>query len=91
MEGLFSKTPFNQPIGNWNVSHVTDMSNMFTISNLGNRRAVAVISVFLLGFLFVLGAEVLIREPDLRTNGMHGILAQSPGVHGPTGDSIRPG
>ena len=29
MTGLFANTTFNQPIGNWDVSNVTDMSGMF--------------------------------------------------------------
>ena len=29
MLGMFSGTPFNQPIGNWDVSSVTNMSQMF--------------------------------------------------------------
>ena len=29
MSGMFTKSVFNQPIGDWNVSQVTDMSTMF--------------------------------------------------------------
>jgi hypothetical protein len=29
MSGMFSNSSFNQPIGNWNVSNVFNMSNMF--------------------------------------------------------------
>lgn len=38
MSRLFqSRTPFNQPIGNWDVSNVTDMSFMFSTSPLFNQ------------------------------------------------------
>jgi len=43
-------------------------------------RVLTLLGVLLLIFLIVLGGEVLIRGPDLRTDGMHGILA--PGVLG---------
>jgi hypothetical protein len=33
MNKLFSGTPFNQPIGNWDVSNVTNMDEMFNIVN----------------------------------------------------------
>ena len=33
MRAMFANTPFNQPIGNWDVSNVTDMWAMFTFTN----------------------------------------------------------
>ena len=32
MNEMFNRTPFNQPIGNWDVSNVTDMRSMFSFS-----------------------------------------------------------
>jgi DNA-binding NarL/FixJ family response regulator len=42
---------------------------------LGGGRVLAVVGLFLFFFLIVLSAEVFVEGPDLRTDGMHGILA----------------
>ena len=34
---MFSRSQFNQPIGNWDVSNVTDMSSMFTLNEIFNQ------------------------------------------------------
>jgi DNA-binding NarL/FixJ family response regulator len=38
-------------------------------------RVLAMLGILLLLFLLVLGGEVLVRGPDLRTDGLHGLLA----------------
>jgi DNA-binding NarL/FixJ family response regulator len=38
-------------------------------------RVLAMLGILLLLFLFMLGGEVLVRGPDLRTDGLHGLLA----------------
>jgi hypothetical protein len=40
-----------------------------------NRRVVLVLSLFVIVFLVALGGEVLVEGPDLRPDGIHGILA----------------
>ena len=37
MDGLFQGSPFNQPIGNWIVSNVTNMQGMFYQATAFNR------------------------------------------------------
>jgi hypothetical protein len=38
MGGMFSRSPFNGDISNWNVSNVTDMSMMFNNSRIPNEN-----------------------------------------------------
>jgi DNA-binding NarL/FixJ family response regulator len=40
-----------------------------------NRRVVLVLSIFIVLFLVALGADVWVQGPDLRSDGLHGILA----------------
>ena len=37
MRAMFAGTKFNQPIGNWNTSNVTDMSYMFSGATVFNQ------------------------------------------------------
>jgi DNA-binding NarL/FixJ family response regulator len=45
------------------------------VPRLGVGRVLATAGLFLLVFLIALSAEVLVEGPDLRTDGMHGLLA----------------
>jgi len=38
MEVMFNSSPFNQPIGNWNTSAVTNMNGMFTSNRVFNQN-----------------------------------------------------
>jgi DNA-binding NarL/FixJ family response regulator len=45
------------------------------LSNRGFRRIIAIITILLILFLSILSLEVLVAGPDLRSDGVHGILA----------------
>ena len=44
------------------------------LSHLGARRVIGFLGVVIILFLVIMGAEVLIKGPDLRTDGLHGFL-----------------
>ena len=50
------------------------------ISGRGARRIIAIVTILVILFLSILSIEVLVAGPDLRPDGVHGILA--PGVLG---------
>jgi len=45
------------------------------LPHLDNWRVLGFLGIILLAFMITLGAEVLIRGPDLRPDGLHGFLA----------------
>jgi hypothetical protein len=45
------------------------------LAHLGTRRVLVTVGAFLLIFLVALSAEIQVEGPDLRTDGMHGLLA----------------
>ena len=45
------------------------------IPHLGARRVIAFFAVVITLFLMIIGAEVWIQGPDLRTDGLHGFMA----------------
>jgi len=51
------------------------LPSLFKFSRQSIGRILVIAGVLLLIFLIVLGAEVLIIGLDLRTDGLHGILA----------------
>jgi hypothetical protein len=51
------------------------LPSLFKFSRQRIGQVLVIVGVLLLIFLIVLGAEVLIIGPDLRTDGLHGILA----------------
>ena len=51
------------------------LPSLFKFSRQSIGRVLVIVGVLLLIFLIVLGAEVLIIGQDLRTDGLHGILA----------------
>ncbi len=51
------------------------LPEILRLSNRGFRRIIAIITVLLILFLSILSLEVLVAGPDLRPDGVHGILA----------------
>ena len=45
------------------------------LPHLGARQVIAFFAVVIILFLMIIGAEVWIRGPDLRTDGLHGFIA----------------
>jgi len=45
------------------------------LPHLGARQVIVFLGVVIIVFLFAIGTEVFIRGPDLRTDGLHGIIA----------------
>jgi hypothetical protein len=58
-----------------NVLSLEDQLPEFVPRPRANRRVVLVLGIFIVVFLVALGGEVLVEGPDLRADGMHGILA----------------
>lgn len=52
-----------------------ELPDLLKMSGDKSGRVLVVVGLLLLLFMVVLGAEVLIRGADLRTDGLHGILA----------------
>jgi hypothetical protein len=57
-----------------------ELPDALHLPHLGARRVVVFLAVVIIAFLLILGAEVWITGPDLRTDGLHGFL--SPDVLG---------
>ena len=59
-----------------NVLELDDeLPNILHLPHLDSWRVLGFLGIILIIFLLALGAEVLIKGPDLRTDGVHGILA----------------
>jgi hypothetical protein len=59
-----------------NVLELDDeLPNFLNLPHLDSWRVLGFISLILITFLLALGVEVLINGPDLRPDGIHGILA----------------
>ena len=59
-----------------NVLELDDeLPNFLHLPHLGSWRVLGFFGLILIVFLLALGAEVLIMGPDLRADGLHGILA----------------
>lgn len=52
-----------------------ELPDLLRISKVSMRRTMAILAVLVILFLVLLSAEVLVAGPDLRTDGVHGILA----------------
>lgn len=52
-----------------------ELPNSLHLPHLGARRVIVFLGVIVVVFLFIISAEVWIREPDLRADGLHGLLA----------------
>jgi len=52
-----------------------ELPNFLQLTHLDSWRVLGFFGVILVVFLLAMGAEVLIKEPDLRADGVHGILA----------------
>jgi DNA-binding NarL/FixJ family response regulator len=52
-----------------------ELPNILHLPNLDTWRVLGFLGIILVIFLLALGAEVLIKGPDLRADGVHGILA----------------
>jgi hypothetical protein len=57
------------------------------LSSRGFRRIIAIMTILVILFLSILSLEVLVAEPDLRPDGVHGILA--PNVLGLSARPVR--
>jgi hypothetical protein len=61
------------------IANVLDLDdvlpNFLHLPHLDSWRVLGFLGLILIVFLLALGAEVLIMGPDLRTDGLHGILA----------------
>ena len=70
---------FGPAVGVILVANVLDMEDAFPdflhLPHLDSWRVLGFFGLILIVFVLVLGAEVLIMEPDLRTDGLHGVLA----------------
>ena len=59
-----------------NVLELDDeLPNFLKLPHLDTWRVLGFLGIILVGFLLALGVEVLIKGPDLRADGVHGILA----------------
>jgi DNA-binding NarL/FixJ family response regulator len=59
-----------------NVLELDDeLPNFLHLPRLDTWRILGFLSLILITFLLALGVEVLIKDPDLRVDGVHGILA----------------
>ncbi|MFC2055105.1 response regulator transcription factor [Chloroflexota bacterium] len=61
------------------------------LPHLGSRRVIVFLGVVIFVFLFVIGTEVWIKGPDLRTDGLHGFLAPESLGFSQARDINRPG
>jgi len=52
-----------------------DLPELLRISNVGMKRNITILTTLVILFLALLSAEVVVLKPDLRTDGVHGILA----------------
>ena len=52
-----------------------ELPDFLHLPHLESWRVLGFLGLILIGFMVALGAEVLIMGPDLRTDGLHGILA----------------
>ena len=61
------------------IANVLDLDdalpNLFHLPHLDSWRVLGFLGLVLVIFLLAVGAEVLIMGPDLRTDGLHGIIA----------------
>ena len=61
------------------IANVLDMDdelpNFLHLPHLDGWRVLGFLGVILITFLLILGAEVMVTGPDLRPDGLHGILA----------------
>ena len=59
-----------------NVLELDDtLPNFLHLPHLDSWRVLGFLGIILIAFMLILGAEVLIRGPDLRVDGVHGFLA----------------
>lgn len=52
-----------------------ELPDALHLPHLGSRRVIVFLGLVIIVFLFVIGTEVWIKGPDLRTDGLHGFLA----------------
>lgn len=52
-----------------------ELPELLRVSDTGMRRNVTILTTLVILFLALLSTEVVVLEPDLRTDGVHGILA----------------
>ena len=52
-----------------------ELPDALRLPHLGSRRVIVFLGLVIIVFLFVIGTEVWIMGPDLRTDGLHGFLA----------------
>jgi hypothetical protein len=68
---------FNQWVARGLMSLLLDqeLPDALHLPHLGSRRVIVFLGLVIIVFLFVIGTEVWIKGPDLRTDGLHGFLA----------------
>ena len=53
-----------------------ELPDALHLQHLGSRRVIGFLSVVMVVLLLILGIEVWIKGPDLRTDGLHGFVFQ---------------